>query len=110
MHQFACFSCRFQAAKLADERIADGKARPFEGIPVSIKDNYIQRGGVATAGIAHFAMEVLPEDGLLVHQLREVMGCIPFVRTNVPQVLMLFESSNNIWGSTVNPFDLSRSS
>lgn len=37
-------------------------------------------------------------------------GAIPFVRTNVPQLLMLPETFNAIFGTTCNPFDLSRTS
>jgi Asp-tRNA(Asn)/Glu-tRNA(Gln) amidotransferase A subunit family amidase len=31
-------------------------------------------------------------------------GCIPFVKTNVPQTLLSFECSNPLWGRTVNPY------
>lgn len=36
-------------------------------------------------------------------------GAIPFVRSNVPQALMLPETDNNVWGRTSNPWDVSRS-
>jgi Asp-tRNA(Asn)/Glu-tRNA(Gln) amidotransferase A subunit family amidase len=41
-------------------------------------------------------------DGLLVELLRDA-GAIPFVRTNVPQCLMVPESDNVIWGQAKNP-------
>jgi hypothetical protein len=37
------------------------------------------------------------------------LGAVPFCRTNLPQSLLAFESSNPIFGITKNPRDLSRS-
>ena len=36
------------------------------------------------------------------------LGAVPFVRTNVPQCLMLPESFNAIWGTSCNPHDKAR--
>lgn len=33
---------------------------------------------------------------------------IPFVRTNVSQLAMMFETTNNLWGRAVNIFDKDR--
>lgn len=35
---------------------------------------------------------------------------IPFVRTNVPQLGLTYESTNNLWGRTINPWNKERSS
>lgn len=79
----------------------------FWGIPISIKDNYDQRGADLTCGVACRCFKPKSEDGLLVKLLRDA-GAIPFVRTNVPQLLMMSESENNIFGCTVNPWDVTR--
>jgi fatty acid amide hydrolase len=34
---------------------------------------------------------------------------IPFIKTNVPQIGMTFETTNNIWGRTLNPWNKGRS-
>ena len=34
---------------------------------------------------------------------------IPFIKTNVPQMGMTFETTNNLWGRTVNPWNKGRS-
>ena len=34
---------------------------------------------------------------------------IPFVRTNVPQALLISETMNEIWGTCSNPHDVTRS-
>lgn len=36
-------------------------------------------------------------------------GAIPFIKTNIPQFGMSMETSNNLWGRTVNPWNTSRS-
>lgn len=35
---------------------------------------------------------------------------IPFIKTNLAQACMTFETVNNLWGSTLNPWDKSKSS
>lgn len=77
------------------------------GIPISIKDSFSQRGCDATCGSAFRAFKPYEDDGLVVAALREV-GAIPFVRSNVPQLLMMPESDNALWGRSLNPWNLSR--
>lgn len=36
-------------------------------------------------------------------------GLIPFIKTNVPQFCMTFETTNNLWGTTLNPWDKTKS-
>ena len=37
------------------------------------------------------------------------MGFIPFVRTNVPQACKVFQTNNNMFGYSKNPWDITRS-
>lgn len=88
-----CYEEALDAARDVDRRIASGDTnlRPLEGLPISVKDSNQQRGYLATCGFAAKCVKRLEEDGLLVEVLRDA-GCIPFVRSNVPQALMLPES------------------
>ena len=102
-----------EAARV-DQRIAarrDGtdSSAPgiLEGIPLSVKDAFDQKGADTTCGFAVRCFQPSEEDGLIVSLLREA-GAIPFVRTNVPQGLMVPESMNVIWGAAANPWDLDR--
>ena len=81
---------------------------PLSGLPVSIKDQYDQRGTLNTCGMMSRLSKPVSEDGLLVELLRDA-GAIPFVRTNVPQLLLLPESVNRIYGATRNPWHRDRS-
>lgn len=47
------------------------------------------------------------QDCLLV-KLLLAAGAIPFVRTNVPPVLMAWETANNVFGETLNPWNTTR--
>ena len=78
---------------------ADEAAQPgvqlLRGVPLSVKDQYYQRGYDSTCGTACKAFKPAAQDGLLVELLRDA-GAIPFVRSNVPQCLMLPESDNAV--------------
>ena len=86
-----------------------GAATPrlLDGVPVSIKDQFVQRGADSTCGLAAHVFDPAEADGVLVELLRDA-GAIPFVRTNVPQALLLPESDNAVYGRTDNPYDRMR--
>ncbi|XP_074491658.1 vitamin D3 hydroxylase-associated protein-like isoform X3 [Sebastes fasciatus] len=65
------------------------------GVPVSIKENY--------------AYKPAQEDSVLVKVLKR-QGAIPFVKTNVPQALLNYDCGNPIYGQTVNPHNLQKTS
>ncbi len=103
-----------EAAKAVDEKIRarnegenDSIPGIMEGIPISVKDAFDQKGADSSCGFACRAFRPLGEDGLIVALLREA-GAIPFVRTNVPQGLMVPESSNITYGQTKNPWNIER--
>lgn len=76
-------------------RAPGGAPRLLDGVPISVKDQFSQRGADATCGLAAHVFAPEAEDGLLVELLRDA-GAVPFVRTNVPQALLLPESDNAV--------------
>ncbi|KAL5007167.1 hypothetical protein ScPMuIL_015973 [Solemya velum] len=84
-----------------------GKKSPLHGIPVSLKENYHVQGYDSTGGMAKFIDCPQPDDNVIVKTLKE-QGAIPFMRTNLPQTMMVYESSNPIYGETRNPHDPKR--
>jgi fatty acid amide hydrolase len=102
---------RREALREARERDAEraaGKARgPLHGLPVTIKENIHVVGTETTAGLRARAGKRSTSDALLVRALREA-GCIVLGKSNVPQTLMAPESTNALWGTTNNPWDLGR--
>ena len=97
-------------AALCDAELARGKRRgPLHGLPISVKDQFDMAGCDSTCGLSARCYRPAARDSLLVSLCRQA-GAIPFVRTNVPQLLMLPEAFNAIWGVCRNPYDPSRSS
>ncbi|KJE97076.1 hypothetical protein CAOG_07548 [Capsaspora owczarzaki ATCC 30864] len=98
-----------EEAKEADAYFAStGQLKgPLHGIPISVKDQFDQKGADSTCGMAAKCFHPSAEDGLLVHLIRTAGG-IPFVRSNVPQMLMVTETRNDIWGTALNPYNTSR--
>lgn len=88
----------------ANRHAPGSKRRLLEGVPISLKENYEVKGTDATCGIASRCFQPSPEDGLLVQLLKEAGG-IPFVKTNVPQALISFETTNNIYGTSLNAWN-----
>ncbi|KAK3588105.1 hypothetical protein CHS0354_012163 [Potamilus streckersoni] len=77
------------------------------GIPVSLKENYQLKGYDCTMGLVNYTGKLFKDDAVLVKVLRK-QGAIPFVRTNIPQIMMTYECSNPIYGRTDNPYDATR--
>jgi len=79
------------------------------GIPISLKDPIICKGLVATFGVSLNLNNVAQKDGLIVELLKD-QGAIPFVTSNVPQVLLINETVSRAYGRAENPWNRTRSS
>lgn len=94
-----------QAARDSDARLATGAARsPLEGIPLSIKDNILVKGMPATWGSRALAGFVPERDELPVARLRDA-GAIVLGKTNVPELTLEGYTSNDLFGTTRNPWN-----
>ena len=82
---------------------------PLHGLPISIKDQIDMQGFDSTCGLSARVGKPREADAVVVSVARAA-GAIPFVRTNIPQLMMLPESFNAIWGTTANPYDAGRTS
>ena len=81
--------------------------KPLLGIPVTIKDTLAVQGMLQTAGVFCRAKTQAEFDSSVVAQLKR-KGAIPIAITNVPEILMAWETTNLPFGTTRNPYDLSR--
>ncbi|KAF7314350.1 General amidase [Mycena kentingensis (nom. inval.)] len=95
-------------AKELDEYIekTGDVAGPLHGLPISLKDQFAMKGLETIMGYAKWVGRVAESDCVLVELLYQC-GAVPFVRTNVPQTLMWGETMNNVFGRTLNPYNLS---
>ena len=99
----------FALADDADRRLASGEdVGPLHGLPIAFKDLEAAVGFPFTRGSPLFANEMPAEDTLLVERLRHA-GVIPIGKTNVPEFGMGSHTYNKVYGTTVNPYDQTRS-
>ena len=94
-------------AKIGSNMVTERNAPPLYGIPISIKECVTVKGTYSTGGLACRLSKRAMEDSLTVQVVRKA-GAIPMCTGNVPQVMMLHETYNRIWGRSRNPWDLSR--
>ncbi|KIM86867.1 hypothetical protein PILCRDRAFT_290181 [Piloderma croceum F 1598] len=78
---------------------------PLHGVPVSIKDHIKIMGlDMSTGNISRAYKEYADKDAVVVDILRKA-GAVLFVKTQNPQSYSSLETTNNICGRTINPFN-----
>jgi amidase len=95
------------AAAAADAALARGERRPLLGIPMTVKEAYDVAGLPTTWGIPAFRGWMPPEDAVAVARLKAA-GAVIIGKTNVPVALGDWQSYNEIYGTTNNPWDVTR--
>ena len=96
-----------RAADAADAAVARGEiVGPLHGVPMTIKDTYETAGMRTTCGVA--AWDHVPDnDAEAVRRLREA-GAVIFGKTNAPSFAADWQTYNPIFGTTNNPWDITR--
>ena len=95
-------------ARAADSAVAAGKALgPLHGVPMTIKEAYDIKGLPTTWGFPEFEHNIATTDSEMVVRMKRA-GAHFFGKTNVPRSLADFQSFNDIYGTTNNPWDLER--
>ena len=95
------------AAKAADAALARGERRPLLGIPMVVKESFNVAGLPTTWGVPEFKDWIAPEDATMVARVKAA-GALILGKTNVPFLLGDWQSHNEIYGATKNPWDLAR--
>ena len=80
---------------------------PLHGVPVTIKELLDVAGTATTAGLTSRARHRAQNDAAVVACVRRA-GAIVLGKTNSPQLGMMVESDNPVYGRTNNPWDLAR--
>src|SRR5882762_5199217 len=101
------FERGLDAARAADTARARGETRPLLGIPLTVKESYNVAGLPTTWGFPAQKDFTPPEDALSISRVKAAGGVI-LGKTNVPVGLGDWQSYNEIYGTTNNPFDLGR--
>ncbi|WP_298836183.1 amidase [uncultured Roseobacter sp.] len=106
----AIISLRPEEELVAAARAADQNPRSgwLHGIPIAIKELAHARGLSATAGSPIFADQIAESDDLFVARIRAA-GAIIIGKTNAPEFGLGSHTYNSVFGTTRNPYDLTRS-
>ncbi|PWI41832.1 amidase [Streptomyces sp. ICBB 8177] len=95
------------AARRADRARARGEDRPLLGVPVTVKESYDIAGLPTTWGMPPHRDHIPAEDAVQVTRLKDA-GAVVLGKTNVPLGLQDWQSFNEVYGTTNNPWDLDR--
>ncbi len=97
-----------EQARVAERAVMRGeRLGPLHGVPMTIKSSIDVAGLRCEAGTKLRAGWVPEKDAPLVARLKAA-GAIILGNTNVPEMLMAYETDNVLYGRTNNPWDLTR--
>jgi amidase len=101
------FERGLEAAKAADAALARGEKKPLLGIPMTVKESFNVAGLATTWGYPQHKNFKAAEDALPITRVKNAGGVI-LAKTNVPISLGDWQSYNDVYGVTNNPYDLGR--
>lgn len=98
-----------QRARDADAARARGETlRPLHGVPMTVKESFNVMGMPTTWGLAEHRDNIPASNAKAVERLVNA-GANIFAKSNVPAFLADWETFNEVYGTTSNPWDLKRS-
>lgn len=97
-----------QRARAADTALARGESwGPLHGLPVTVKESFDVPGLPTTWGFETMRDNIATHTALSVQRLQDA-GAVIFGKTNVPVAMADWQTFNPIYGTTHNPWDLTR--
>ncbi|MBI3244916.1 MAG: amidase [Deltaproteobacteria bacterium] len=97
-----------EQARAADEALAKGgDLGPLQGLPIAHKDLVLTKGIRTTLGSRIFKDFVPEQDEIIVERLRAA-GAIAIGKTNTPEFGAGSQTFNEVFGETLNPYDLTK--
>lgn len=95
-------------ARIADETWHKHDERgPLYGLPIAHKDLVVTKGMRTTLGSPIFADFVPDQDELIVERMRQA-GAFTIGKTNTPEFGAGSQTYNEVFGATLNPYDLTK--
>jgi amidase len=95
-------------ARQADRALARGNLwGPLHGVPMTIKESFDVVGMPTTWGVPRYKENYPSSNALVVDRFLQA-GAVIFGKTNVPMYLADWQTFNDIYGTTNNPWDRNR--
>ena len=95
-------------AKERDTQLARGEYLGWmHGFPHAVKDNMPVKGMPFTRGSPLFKDFIAPADAIVVERMKAA-GAIIIGKTNLPEFALGSQTHNSVFGTTLNPYDLSK--
>jgi amidase len=95
-------------ARAADRALARRDVwGPLHGVPMTVKESYDVAGLPTTWGVPTYKNNIASKNAVVVDRLLDA-GVVLFGKTNVPLFLSDWQSFNAIYGTTNNPWDVTR--
>ena len=95
-------------ARAADRAQKKGESwGPLHGLPMTVKESFNVEGLKTTWGNPAFKDSVASYTAVAIERL-QAAGAVVFGKTNVPLLLQDLQSYNAVYGTTRNPYDLTR--
>jgi amidase len=95
-----------EAARIDDARATGRAVGPLAGVPITVKDAIATAGIRSTGGAVELRDHVPAVDATVVDSVRRA-GAVVFGKTNVPRWSGDYQSYNDLFGTTNNPWDAS---
>ncbi|WP_281257727.1 amidase family protein [Paenibacillus donghaensis] len=97
----------YAQADQADRDRAEGiKYGPLHGLPLTVKESFNVSGMLTTSGAPHLKHNRATEHAASVQRLVQA-GAIILGKTNVPTMTSDWQTYNDLYGTTNNPWDIS---
>jgi amidase len=97
-----------ERARAADAALARGEFwGPLHGVPMTVKESFNLIGLPTTFGNPPWKDNIAADNAVLVDRLLAA-GAVIYGKTNVPLMLRDSQSYNDVYGTTNNPWDISR--
>jgi amidase len=95
-------ACEADMARMAGEEMG-----PLYGLPIAVKDLQNTKGILTTHGSPIYAENIPTSDALIVERVKKA-GAIVIGKSNTPEFGAGSQTFNAVFGSTKNPYDVSK--
>src|SRR4051812_46901644 len=97
-----------ERARAADRALERGEVwGPLHGVPMTIKEAFDVAGLPTTWGVPALRGNIAERNAAVVDRLLAA-GAVLFGKTNVPTMISDWQTFNEVYGTTNNPWDLKR--